>query len=123
MPWYTSQRRGTVRTLPNYSIVLFYVFFLSIVLLYVFFVCKCVVYYCHRVSTQLQLNISYHKRFKFYTGAILIAEFLKVIHVCLRLLISFHWFLTSIWDFYISAVFCNMYLLLWASCHCVCLKL
>jgi len=24
------------------------------------FVCKCVLYYCHRVATQLQLNISYH---------------------------------------------------------------
>ena len=24
------------------------------------FVCKCVLYYCHRVCTQLQLNISYH---------------------------------------------------------------
>jgi len=30
-------------------------------LFYVFFVCKCVLYYCHRVLTQLQLtNISYH---------------------------------------------------------------
>jgi len=28
---------------------------------YVLFVCKCVLYYCHRVATQLQLtNISFH---------------------------------------------------------------
>jgi len=34
---------------------------LLFVLLYVLFVCKCVLYYCHRVTTQLQLiNISYH---------------------------------------------------------------
>ena len=26
----------------------------------VLFVCICVLYYCHRVATQLQLNISYH---------------------------------------------------------------
>jgi len=48
MPEYTSQRRGTVRTLPK-----------LIVLFYVLFVCKCVLYYCHRLATQLQLNISY----------------------------------------------------------------
>jgi len=32
----------------------------SIVLFYVLFVCKCVLYYCHRVTTQLQINISNH---------------------------------------------------------------
>jgi hypothetical protein len=42
-------------------IVLFHVLFVLIVLFYVLFVCKCVMYYCHWVSTQLQLtNISYH---------------------------------------------------------------
>jgi len=40
MPGYTSQRQGTVCTLPNWWIVLFYVLF----------VCKCVLYYCHQVS-------------------------------------------------------------------------
>jgi len=41
--------------------VLFCVF-CFIVFFCVLFVCKCVLYYRHRVSTQLQLtNISYHK--------------------------------------------------------------
>jgi len=45
MPGYNSQRRGTARTLPK-----------LIVLFCVLFVCKCVLYYCHRLATQLLLN-------------------------------------------------------------------
>jgi len=59
MPGYNSQRKGTAHILPK-LIVLFDVLFVSIVLFYVLFVCKCVLYYCYWVTTQLQLiNISY----------------------------------------------------------------
>ena len=59
MPGYNLQIWSTAHILPK-LIVLFDVLFVSIVLLYVLFVCKCLLYYCHRVSTQLQLtNISY----------------------------------------------------------------
>jgi hypothetical protein len=57
MPGYTSQRRGTVRTLPKFLVVLCIVGFVSFCVL---FVCKCVLYYFHRVATQLQLTNIYH---------------------------------------------------------------
>ena len=47
----------TARTLPNFCVVLCIVCFVSFSVL---FVCICVLNYCHRVATQLQLNISYH---------------------------------------------------------------
>jgi len=80
MPGYNSQRQGTARTLPKLTLNLLTTTIVAppsnaskwqmgfnsafkrlIVLFCVLFVCKCVLYYCHRVSTKLQLtNISYH---------------------------------------------------------------
>ena len=52
--------RSSLIVLFHALIVLFYVLFCVHCVFHVLFVCKCVLYYCHRVSTQLQLNISYH---------------------------------------------------------------
>jgi hypothetical protein len=82
MPGYTSQRRGTVRTLPNQWIVLFYVLFSSIVLFHVLFACKCVLYYCHRVATQLQLNISYQNLYQSKYNYIKKTEFVSERATC-----------------------------------------
>jgi len=41
-------------------IVLFYVLFVSIVLFYELLMCKCVLYYCHRESTQIYHIIFFH---------------------------------------------------------------
>ena len=70
MPGLNPQRRGTTHTIPNFCVVLcifllFYVFlccsmYCSSVVLCIVYVCICVLNYCHRVATQLQLNISYH---------------------------------------------------------------
>jgi len=34
----------------------------------VLFVCICVLYYCHRLATQLQLNISYHIVYYYFSN-------------------------------------------------------
>jgi hypothetical protein len=52
---------------PHSSQILnyFVLYIILIVLFFVLFMCKCVQYYCHRVSTQLQLtSISYSQQNK-----------------------------------------------------------
>jgi len=45
----------------SYKLVVICVVLLLFMLFHILFICKCVLYYCHRVTTQLQLaNISYH---------------------------------------------------------------
>jgi hypothetical protein len=71
MPGWRPQRRGTSRTFTNFFFsmhflcfsIYFFVLFLCDVCFVrfpVLFVCICVLNNCHRVATQLQLNISYH---------------------------------------------------------------
>jgi len=55
-------KMGHARILPHCCVVLCIVCFVSFCVL---FVCKYVLYYCHRVATQLQLtNMSYHSSFE-----------------------------------------------------------
>ena len=57
MPGYNSPRWGTARTHPKFLCCSMYCLFCVVL----WIVCKCVLYYCHRVPTQLQLtNISYN---------------------------------------------------------------
>ena len=58
MPGYNQPRRGTARTLPKFLCCSMYYLFCIVLCI---FLCKCTLYFCHRVTTQLQFtNISYH---------------------------------------------------------------
>ena len=81
--------------------VLFWVF-CSIVLFCVFFVCKRVLYYCHRVSTQLQLtNISYHISYTSY-------------HIYYIYIISYH----TIYIIYPIIPYVISYRIIYSECVC-----
>jgi hypothetical protein len=56
MPGSNPQRRGMARTIPNFCVVLC----IFVLCRSLYCLCICVLYYCHRVATQLQLNIPYH---------------------------------------------------------------
>ena len=59
MPGHNLPRRGRPALFQNCCVVLCIVCFVSLYNSYVLSVCKCVLYFCHRVTTQLQLtNIS-----------------------------------------------------------------
>jgi hypothetical protein len=65
MPGWCPQRRDTACTLPNFLCCSMYFFCVVLcdvcfVTFSVLFVCICVLNKCHRVATQLQLNIFYH---------------------------------------------------------------
>jgi len=63
MPGYNQQRQGTARILPNFLCCSTYCLFCVVLCIVCVCVCiyECVLYYCHRVDTQLHLtNISYN---------------------------------------------------------------
>jgi len=76
MPGYKPQRQGTARILKKFLCCSLYCFVSFCVL----FVGKCVLYYCHRVATQLQLTNIY-VRLKAKENSACTTEFLRCWYV------------------------------------------
>ena len=83
--------------------------FCFIVLFCVLFVCKCVLYYCHQVSTKLQLtNISYH-----IICHIIISEHVEIkcgchlfSFICTAWLLFCYYFMYLLWHFSLLTHYC-----------------
>jgi hypothetical protein len=98
---------------PRYMIVNFMIFmYVPFSVLCVLFLCKCVLHYCHRASTQLQLSISYH-----IISYHIISYHIKSYHISYHItsyIISYH--ITSI--HIISNIFLLIFLSKITQKHC-----
>ena len=75
--------------------ILFHVYvlfcvFCFIVLFCVLFVCKCVLYYCHRLSTQLHLTNIYHHIISYHIISYHIISYLIIYHIISYHITSYH---------------------------------
>jgi hypothetical protein len=82
---------------------------LLIVLFYVLFMCKCVLYYCHRVSTQLQLT------YISISVSISISR-LQILNLFLKWYFNYWIYTLIIWLFSMAKLF-------WHVCNCNCILL
>jgi hypothetical protein len=84
-----------LRSYTCFSNIRFPSYIVCFVSLYVLFVCKCVLYYCHRMATQLQLtNISYNPT-PSQTSDFPVTVMMQFWYPCVREYTPYHSFLLS----------------------------